>query len=219
MKTLFLLPVFFLITLAGSAQVLKTDESVEVEPLLKDSATNLWKKATVTGFDTLNKTYLVKLEDGKKMAIPSKTPEKWIRPQARPLAMLGPSRPIRYENRDLVIKAFSCRPSETYVKKNVKADLAMHFKEYGYLFVDFTSFKGQKGFDDPKVKGMQVFPYKIEFLAYLKRTLFFGGKAYTEYQTWEFDRVYEYATRPGKQCEFRAVPSSDAKLISSGWFE
>jgi hypothetical protein len=96
--------------------------------------------------------------------------------------------------------------------------MATHYKDYPFIFVDFTSFKGQHGYDDKKFTGQQVYPYKIEMLVHLKRTLTMGGRQYTEYQTWEFDRVYEYASRPGKSCEFYAVPSSDAKLVSRGWY-
>jgi hypothetical protein len=215
--SLFLLSILF--TLTASSQLFNKEDLVDVDPLLLDSVAVKWKRAEVIDFDSTAKTYLVKLADGNKATIPSKTPEKWIRPVAKPLAMLGPGKQIRYENRDIVIKAFSCRPSELYIKKNVKAHLAGFFKEYSSLFVDFTSFKAQHGYDDPKVKLMHIYPYKIEMLVYLKRTLTFGGKQFTEYQTWEFDRVYEYATRPKKKCEFYPVPANDAKKLSGGWYE
>lgn len=214
---LFLQSIFFTLTL--SSQDLKKDDMVEVDPSMPDTLKNNWKKATVLHYDSLAKTYTVKLTDGNKIIIPSKNPEKWIRPVAKPLAMLGPSRPIRYENREIVLRAFSCRPSEQYIKKNVKAHLASFYKDYTAIYVDFTSFKAQHGYDDTKVKGQHIYPYKIEMLVYLKRTVTFGGKQYTEYQTWEFDRVYEYATRPGKKCEFYPVPASDAKKLSGGWYE
>lgn len=219
MKPLFLSGLFILFTLTVSAQFFKNDDLVDVDPLLSDSMNGPWKRANVLQYDTSAKTYTVKLVDGKTKIIPSRSPEKWIRPVAKPMAMLGPSKQIRYENRDIVIKAFSCRPSEIYIKKNVKAHLAGYFKDYSSIFVDFTSFKAQNGYDDPKVKQMHVYPYKIEMVVYLKRTLFFGGKPYTEYQTWEFDRVYEYFTRPGNKCEFKPVPASDAKKLSGGWYE
>lgn len=219
MKPLFLFLQSVLFTLSLSSQALKKDDWVEVDPSMPDTLKNNWKQATVLQYDSAAKTYTVKLADGNKITIPSKNPEKWIRPVAKPLAMLGPGRPIRYENREIVLRAFSCRPSEQYIKKNVKAHLASVYKEYTAIYVDFTSFKAQHGYDDTKVKGQHVYPYKIEMLVYLKRTLTFGGKQYTEYQTWEFDRVYEYATRPGKKCEFYPVPASDAKQLSGGWYE
>lgn len=219
MKSLFLFLYLVLFSFSLSSQVFNKEDMVEVEPSLSETLQNNWKQATVLHYDTVAKAYSVKLADGNKMTIPARDPEKWIRPVAKPLAMLGPSRPIRYENREVVLKAFSCRPSEQYIKKNVKAHLAGFYKDYSSIYVDFTSFKAQHGYDDIKVKGQHIYPYKIEMLVYLKRTLTFGGKQYTEYQTWEFDRVYEYATRPGKKCEFYPVPASDAKKLSGGWYE
>ena len=98
------------------------------------------------------------------------------------------------------------------------ATLAEHFKDYNEIFVDYNSFKAQNGYEDPKIKGRFVYPYKIEMRVFLKRTVLFGGKAYYEYQTWEYDRVYEYATRGKKQCELYPVPANDAKMLSSGWY-
>ncbi len=219
MRRAFLFLPAFLFTLTASSQLFKKDNPVEVAPLLPDSISNNWKPATVLDYDSAGKTYWVKLDDGTKMDIPSHNPEKWIRPVAATLARLGPDKPIRYENRLRLIKGFSCRPSETYIKKNVKAKLAEYFKDYPDIYVDITSFKAQHGYDDPKNKGQFIYPYKIEMLVYLKRTLTFGGKEYMEYQTWEFDRVYEYATRPGKQCEFYPLPASDAKMLSGGWYK
>jgi hypothetical protein len=219
MKRSFIFLLTLLFTLTLSSQTFKKEDIVEVDPSLSDPGKNTWKQATVTGFDSAGKKYMVKLADGNKLAIPSKDPEKWIRPVAKTLALLGPGRPTRYENRDIVLKAFSCRPSELYIKRNVKAQLAGSYKDYTSIYVDFTSFKAQNGYDDTKVKGQHIYPYKIEMLVYLKRTLTFGGKQYTEYQTWEFDRVYEYATRPGKNCEFYPVSPSGAKKISGGWYE
>lgn len=219
MRPLFLSGLFILFTLTVSAQFFKNDDLVDVDPLLSDSMKGPWKRANVLRYDTSAKTYTVKLVDGKTKIIPSRSPEKWIRPVAKRLALLGPNRPIRYENRDIVLKAFSCRPSELYIKRNVKANLAGFYKDYTSIYVDFNSFKAQHGYDDTKVKGQHIYPYKIEMLVYLKRTLVFGGKQYTEYQTWEFDRVYEYATRPGNTCEFYPVSASGAKKISGGWYE
>lgn len=200
------------------AQILKKDQAVEVNALRADTGKISWKKALITEVDTARKIYYVKLEDDRKMEIPSTNPEKWIRPDAKRLALLGPDKQIRYERSALLIRAFSCRPSETYIKRNVKARIAEQFKDFPSVFVDFTSFKAQNGYDDPKVKNQQVFPYKIEMLVYLKRTVLFGGKEFYEYQTWEFDREYEYATRPNKQCAFYALPSGDAVMKSQGWY-
>jgi hypothetical protein len=218
MKHPLLLLLIVTFSFSVSAQIFKSDDLVEVDPLLSESKAGTWKKASVENVDTIGKKYIVKLDNGDKITIPSKDPEKWIRPQANPIAKLGPSRQIRYENRSNLIKAFSCRPSETYIKRNVKAQLAGFYKDYSDIYVDFTSFKGQKGYDDKKVKNQQVYPYKIEMRVYLKRTLTMGGKIFSEYQTWEFDRVYEYATRPGKKCEFSVVPDSNGKMLSTGWF-
>lgn len=207
-----------MLSLSLFSQVLKKDQLVEVNARLMDTGRISWTKAMIQEVDTVRKLYRVKLEDDRKLEIPSTVPEKWIRPDAKKLALLGPDKQIRYERSSLLIRAFSCRPSETYIKRNVKARIAEYFKDYPSLFVDITSFKAQNGYDDRKVKNQQVFPYKIEMLVYLKRTVLFGGKEFYEYQTWEFDRVYEYATRPNKQCDFYAVPSSDARLLSQGWY-
>ena len=201
-----------------SAQILPVNQAVEVNTSLSDSAKVIWKKAVVTSVDTMTKKYTIKLADGSKMDIPATNPEKWIRPDAPLLALLGPDKQIRYERSVALIKAFSCRPSEVYIKKNIKAKLAEYFKDYPWVFVDYNSFKAQNGYEDPKKKGRFVYPYKIEMRVYIKRTLLFGGKEYSEYQTWEYDRVYEYATQGKKQCELYPVPANDAKMISSGWF-
>ncbi len=220
MKQSFLFLLSLLFTLAASSQLFKKDHLVEVDPLLSDSLEGNWKPATVLDFDSKGKNYMVKLSDGNKMAIPSKTPEKWIRPvvNKQVLNKYGPGARIPYQRRDYQMKAIRCNPSEAGVKKNILSLMAAYYKDYSHISVDVTSLKGQNGYDDPNNKGQFVYPYKIEMLVHLKRTLLFGGRAYTEYQTWEFDRIYEYATRPGKKCAFYAVPSSDAKLVSKGWY-
>jgi hypothetical protein len=220
MKQLYFFLLAIFLTLTVSSQTFKKDDLVEVDPLLSDSPEGSWKQATVLDFDSTAKNYMVKLPDGNKMAIPSKTPEKWIRPvvNKQVLNKYGPGARIPYQKRDNVMKAIRCNPSEAGVKKNILSLMAGHYKDYPYISVEFTSFKGQHGYDDTKNKGQFVYPYKIEMLVHLKRTLQFGGRAYTEYQTWEFDRIYEYATGPGKKCDFYAVPSSDAKLVSRGWY-
>lgn len=216
MKPLFLF--LFALPLSLSAQILLPEQAVEVDPLLADTS-KTWKKAVILQRDTVAKKYTVKLADGSTMMIPSQNPEKWIRPDAPRIALLGPDKQIRYERSVALIKAFSCRPSEIYIKKNIKAKLAQDFKDYPWVFVDFNSFKAQNGYEDPKNKGQFIYPYKIEMLLYIKRTVLFAGKEYSEFQTWEFDRVYEYATRAGKKCELYPVPARDAKLISSRWFK
>jgi hypothetical protein len=214
----FLLAILFTLTL--SSQTFRKDDMVEVDPLLSDSQAPNWKHATVLNFDSTAKKYMVKLSDGDKMAIPSNNPEKWIRPVVnnQELNKYGPGARLPYEKRTNAMKGYKCSPSEVGIKKMIRSQMATHYKDYPFIFVDFTSFKGQHGYDDKKFTGQQVYPYKIEMLVHLKRTLTMGGRQYTEYQTWEFDRVYEYASRPGKNCEFYAVPSSDAKLVSRGWY-
>lgn len=215
---LFLLAILFKFTL--SSQTFKKDDIVEVDPLLSDSLEGSWKHATVLDFDSAGNRYMVKLSDGNKMAIASKGPEKWIRPvvNKQVLNKYGPGAHIVYEKRTNAIKLFKCKPSEVYIKRNIRFLMASYYKDYPYISVDFTSFKAQHGYDDKKYNGQQIYPYKIEMLVHLKRTLIMGGKEYTEYQTWEFDRVYEYATRRGNKCEFYPVSTSDAKLVSRGWY-
>lgn len=220
MKPFFVLLFSFLFTLTLSAQIFKKDDRVEVEPLLSDSLETNWKQAIVLDFDTVNKKYAVKLQDGNKMTIPSGNPEKWIRPvvDKQTVNKYGPGARFPYEKRINAMKNIKCGGSEIIIKRNIRSQMAALFKDYTHFAIDFTSFKGQNGYDDKKYSGQQVYPYKIEMLVHLKRTLVMGGRQYTEYQTWEFDRVYEYATRPGKTCEFYALPSHDAKLLSSRWY-
>jgi len=121
---------------------------------------------------------------------------------------------IIFENRTALLKAPDCNASEAYMKKKVKAQLANYYKDYPYIAVDFTSFKGQNGYSDKADPKRFVYPYKIEMLVYLKRKVTKDGKEKTEYSTWKYDAVYEYATRPGKKCEFNLVPSSQTTLIT-----
>lgn len=220
MKQLYFFLLTILLTLTASSQLFRKDDIVEVNSLLSDSPEGNWKQATVLHYDSVAKAYAVKLADGNKVTIPSSTPEKWIRPvvNKQVLNKYGPGARINYQKRDYVKKGIRCNPSETGVKRNILSLMAEHYTDYHYISIDFTSFKGQHGYNDNKNKGRFIYPYKIEMLVHLKRTLLFGGKAYTEYQTWEFDRVYEYATMTGKNCEFYPVQTSDAKLISKGWY-
>lgn len=220
MKQSFLFLLAILLTLSLSSQTFKKDHPVEVDPSLSDSLAGNWKPATVLEFDSAGKKYMVKLPDGSKLAIPSRDPEKWIRPvvNKQVLNKYGPGARIAYEKRTTAMKRFRCNPSEAGIKKNISSLMASQYKEYPYISVEYTSFKAQNGYDDKKNKGQFIYPYKIEMLVHLKRTLIMGGKAFTEYQTWEFDREYEYATRPGKNCELYPLASHDAKLVSSGWY-
>jgi hypothetical protein len=120
---------------------------------------------------------------------------------------------IKYENRTAILSAPDCNASETYLKKKVKAQLANYYKDYPYIAVDITSFKGQNGYNDKQDPNKIVYPYKIEMLVYLKRSVKKDGKDRTEYCTWKYDAVYEYATKPKKVCDFRLVPSSQTTLI------
>ena len=220
MKQFLFLLLFAFYSLCASAQLFKNEDLVEVEPTLSDTLASQWKKATVTGYDTSTKIYSVKLADGNKFTIPSKTPEKWIRPVVNKTVVnkYGPGARFPYQKTLYMQKNIRCNPSEAGVKKNISILMAGIYKEFTHIFVDFTSFKGQNGYDDKKIKGRFVYPYKIEMLVHLKRTLLFAGKEYTEYQTWEFDRIYEYASKLKKGCEFYALPSSDAKLVSRAWY-
>jgi hypothetical protein len=120
---------------------------------------------------------------------------------------------IKYEKRTDILNATDCNPSEVYLKKKVKAQLANYYKDYPYISVDFTSFKGQNGYNDKADPRKIVYPYKIEMLVYLKRKVMKEGKERTECTTWKYDSVYEYATKPGNKCEFYLVPSSQTTLI------
>jgi hypothetical protein len=125
---------------------------------------------------------------------------------------------IKYENRTDILHADDCNASEVYLKKKIKAQLANYYADYPYIYVDFTSFKGQNGFNDKTNPRKIVYPYKIEMLVYLKRTIMKEGKEKTESITWKYDSVYEYATLPEKKCEFRIVPSSQITRISDKVF-
>jgi hypothetical protein len=118
-----------------------------------------------------------------------------------------------YEKRTDILAAPDCNGSETYLKKKIKAQLANYYKDYPYIGVDFTSFKGQNGYSDKEDPHKIIYPYKIEMLVYLKRMVMKDGKEHTEYSTWKYDAVYGYATKPGKKCEFFMVPSSQITLV------
>lgn len=120
---------------------------------------------------------------------------------------------IIYEKRTDIMNAPDCKASETYLKKKVKVQLANFYNDYPWIFVDFTSFKGQNGYIDKENSRKFVYPYKIELLVYLKRQVMKEGKELTELSTWKYDAVYEYATIPGKKCEFKIVPSSQKTLV------
>ncbi len=121
---------------------------------------------------------------------------------------------IIYEKRTDILNAPDCNASEVYLKKKVKAQLANYYKEYPSIAVNFTSFKGQNGYNDKKDSRNIVYPYKIEMLVYLKRKIMKEAKEKTEYVIWKYDAVYEYITKPGKKCEFNLVPTSQTTLIT-----
>ncbi len=121
---------------------------------------------------------------------------------------------ITYEKRTDMLNAPKCNASEGYLKKKVKAQLATFYKDYPYIAVDFTSFKGQNGYSDKEDATRIVYPFKIEMLVHLKRSVMKEGKEQTEYTTWKYDAVYEYATKRGKKCDFKLVPSSQTTLIT-----
>ncbi len=121
---------------------------------------------------------------------------------------------IVYENRTDILNAPDCNASEAYLKKKVKAQLATFYTEYPYISVDFSSFKGQNGYTDKVNPGKIIYPFKIELLVYLKRSIKKEGKDFIELSTWKYDAVYKYATSPGKKCEFSIVPSSQKTLIN-----
>lgn len=121
---------------------------------------------------------------------------------------------IRYEKRTDLLNATDCKASEVYLKKKVKAQVAAFYTDYPLISVDFTMFKGQNGYtakDNPK---KFIYPFKLEMLVYLKRQITKEGKELTECVTWKYDAEYEYATLPGKKCEFSIVPSSQITQIS-----
>ena len=122
---------------------------------------------------------------------------------------------INYERRtDLINSAPRCNASETYLKKKVKAQLASFYEEYPYIAVDFTSFKGQNGYTDKQDATRIVYPFKIEMLVYLKRTVMKDEKEQTEYVIWKYDCEYEYATKPKRKCDFAIEPSPQITLIT-----
>lgn len=129
-----------------------------------------------------------------------------------------PGTNLFYENRVDILEAPDCNPSEAYLKKKIKGDLAGNFGNYPSIAVDFISFKGQDGFTDKKNAEKIVYPYQVEMFVHVKRLLIKEGKNFTEFQTWKFERVYEYATMPGKKCEFKHT-SSNSRLVSSEMVE
>ncbi len=137
---------------------------------------------------------------------------------AQNLKTPAPWQGIRFENRAAIPKAANCNGSEAYLKKKIKAQLANYYTDYPWISVDFTSFKGQDGYSDKLDSSKFVYPFKIEMLVYLKRYVMKEGKERTEYSTWKYDAVYEYATKPRKKCEFYLVPSSQTTLITQELF-
>jgi hypothetical protein len=220
MKQLLLLLLSFTVVDTAFSQVFNKEDQVQVDTLLSEAKEGSWQNGVVVSVDTIKNEYAVKLGNGDRINIPIRRPEFWIRPvtNLNGPGIFGPSGRFNYQNRSRLLTPFDCRASEKYIKKNVWIQLAWHYKDFHALAVDFNSFKAQHGYDDKEHKNQQVYPYKIEMLVHLKRTISVRGKDYTEYQTWEFDCVYEYSTRPGKKCEFAAVSGFNGKLLFSGWF-
>ena len=134
------------------------------------------------------------------------------------VSLSGQKGGIAYEKRTDILNAPKCNASEAYLKKKVKAHLANYYKDYPYIAVDFSSFKGQKGYSDKEDATRIIYPFKIEMLVYLKRPVIKEGKEVTEYSIWKYDCVYEYATKPRNKCEFYLVPSSQTTLIKQEVF-
>ena len=225
MKKIKLLLLLQLLTFALSAQKFKSGDKVEIDQLMSRSREGNWMPGTVSDFDSVDNMYTVRLRDGVEVGIVSRDPEKWIRAatgkglNAVDFSVTGPAGGITYENRNDIMPAPDCNPSEAYLKKKIRAQVAKdHFRDFPMMAVDITSWKGQNGYDDKKYAGQVVYPFKIEMMVYIKRKVMKDGKEKTEYQTWKFDRVYEYATRAGGKCEFYAVPANDSKMISSEIF-
>jgi hypothetical protein len=55
-------------------------------------------------------------------------------------------------------------------------------------------------------------------LVYIKRTVVMGGKIFTEYQTWEYDREYAYSTWGKKNCDFYPLQFAAPKMVFREWF-
>ena len=91
--------------------------------------------------------------------------------------------------------------------------MATFYEDYPYIAVDFSSFKGQNGYTDKQDATRIVYPFKIEMMVYLKRSVMKEGKEHTEYVIWKYDSEYEYATKR-KKCDFSIVPSSQITLIT-----
>ncbi len=208
-----------LITCSASSQILRTDDAVEVDILLADSVKHNWKKATLVSYDSVAKVYKVKILDGDKMDIPSHTPEKWIRPlvDKKTVIKYGPGAKIPFQSREKMIQAIDCRPTEKFIKKNIRSLMAAEYKDFDFIYVDFPKYKPQHGYSDPKNDGQFIYPYELEWLVHLRRTVLMGGLLYTEYQTWEYDREYAYATRGKKKCDFYPLEMDAPKLVSRGW--
>src|SRR5690242_13360766 len=96
---------------------------------------------------------------------------------------------IAYESPKDIPAAPNCNPSELYLKKKVKALMANTYRDYPYISVDITSFKGQKGYTDKKDSSRIVYPYKIEVTVYVKKPVTKDGKLYNEVSKWEYDAV------------------------------
>jgi hypothetical protein len=218
MKLLLLSCLALFVALTTSSQLLQTNDAVEVDLKLADSTTR-WTKATVMTYDSIAKTYTVKTLEGALMDIPSRNPEKWIRPvvDQKIVIKYGPGAKIPFQSREKMIQPVDCRPTEKFIKKNLRSLMAAEYTGFDFIYVDFPKYKPQHGYNDPKNEGQFIYPYELEWLVHLRRTVMMGGQVYTEYQTWEYDREYAYATRGKRKCEFYPLEHDAPKLISRGW--
>lgn len=220
MKAILFLLFSFVLNPPAYTQLLRVNDAVEVDILLGDSTRNQWKKATVTAYDSTRKIYAVKILDGDKKEIPSQSPEKWIRPLVdRNLVIeYGPAAKIPFQSRAPLVQDMDCRPTEKFIRRNLRSLMAAEYRDFDFIHVNITKVKPQHGEDDRLNEGQFIYPYKIEMLVHLKRTVMMGGKLFTEYQTWEYDREYAYATRPKRKCEFYPLQKAAPRLVSRGWF-
>lgn len=219
MKQCLVLLLTIFTTLTASSQLLRPDDAVEVDIRLADSVNHNWKKATLVSYDSMAKVYKVKILDGDKMDIPSRTPEKWIRPvvDKKVVIKYGPGAKIPFQSRVSLVQPVDCRPTEKYIRKNLRSLMAAEHKDFDFIYVDFIKVKPQHGYDDKKNEGQFIYPYELEWLVHMKRTVMMGGILYTEYQTWEYDREYAYATRGKRKCDFYPLEMDAPILVSRGW--
>lgn len=220
MKYSFLILSAVIFSTGISAQLFKKNDAVQVDTLLSEEKEGKWQDAVVTNVDTVNKKYSVKLANGNEIKIPYRDPGDWIRPVINRSVIIkyGPGARLPYKKQSSEVTLAKCNASELNIKKNIRALMAKRFSEFPDILVDFTSFKGQHGYEDKNFKGQQVYPYKIEMLVHLRRSVLIRGQLFTEYQTWELEQEYEYASRPKKKCEFKLVKTEDDEMSMRAWY-